>query len=441
MKKQLATLTLAIALIFQGATLTWASARTAPLKIDAMGPGQKIAGMDISVFQHPGGSTINFQQMYAAGIRFVIIKGGDSYDQYDAQAMKYFPADRKAAQAASLYTSFYYYATLPDSPSPATVVADAKAQAQKVIWRIASLGGYNRRDMPVALDLENNCVRVGSSGSCSHFTTPALVTLWAQTWLDTVSNATGRKPFIYSYPQFLETAMVRSASLRQYPLWIARYGTNAIMSSQQLNAKTVGCFAHSWSNADCSTQWQIWQYTSCGIPGKYGVPGSRVDLNVFNGSTLQFMNLIRGIWQPDPTQMLPFNEPTTMTITSQNSATTNDPVTFGVSVVRPDGSPVVAGTVNFTSASSTMSQGVQSPVRSSSGTWLLKITGLAAGHYIGTVNFTDATQTEAPSQYPVEFDVAQAPTPTPTPMPTPTTTPTPKPTSAPVDPCAGQIRN
>jgi len=139
--------------------------------------------------------------------------------------------------------------------------------------------------------------------------------------------------------------------------------------------------------------------------------------------------------------MLPFNEPTTMTITSQKSATTNDPVTIGVSVVRPDGSPVVAGSVNFTSASSTMSQGVQTQVRSSSGTWLLKITGLAAGHYVGTVNFTDATQTEAVSQYPVEFDVSQAPTPTPVPTPTPTSTPTPKPTSAPVDPCAGQIRN
>jgi GH25 family lysozyme M1 (1,4-beta-N-acetylmuramidase) len=441
MKKLFLLLALCFSLLLESTTPTWAVAHSAPLKIDATGPGQKIAGMDISVYQHPGGSKIDFRQMHAAGIRFVIIKGGDSYDRYDQQALSYFPADRKAAQAASLYTSFYYYATLPDSTSSTVVMADAKAQAQKIIWRIASLGGYNRRDLPVALDLENNCVRLNSAGNCARYTTPTLVSLWAQTWLDTLTSATGRKPFIYSYPQFLESAMVRSTSLRQYPLWIARYGPSATLTSQQLNSKNIGCYAHSWSNADCSTQWQIWQYTSCGIPGKYGVPGSRVDLNIFNGSSRDFMNLIRGIWQPDSSQMLPLNEPTTMTITNQRSATTNDPVTIGVNVVRPDGTPVVAGTVNFTPASTMMATGQQSALRSSSGVWTLTITGLSAGRYLGTVNFIDATQTEAPAQFPVVFEVAQGATPTPTPTPPPSTTPSTTTKPKPADPCSGQIRN
>jgi len=448
MKKVLAlssALIVSLTSLVASASASSASSLTAPLKIDALGPGAKIEGMDISVYQHPGGAPIDFHQMYNAGIRFVIIKGGDSNDQYDAQAMKYFPADRKAAQAASLYTSSYYYATLPDTTSTATVVADAQAQAQKIIWRIASLGGYNRRDLPVALDLENNCVRISASGSCAKYANPTTVTLWAQTWLDALTSATGRKPFIYSYPQFLESAMNRSADLRTYPLWLARYGTSATLTSTQLNAKTVGCYAHSWSNSDCSTQWQIWQYTSCGIPSKYGVPGTRVDLNLFNGTTGDFMSLVRGLWQPTPSQTLPFNEPTTMTITSQSSATSNDPVKFGVNVLRPDGTPVVAGTVNFTPASSLMPSGVQIATRTSSGVWNLRITSLPAGHYIGTINFIDATQTEASSQYPVEFDISQAPTPTPTPSisSTPTPKPTPSPTSQPkpVNPCAGQIRN
>lgn len=424
--------------------------------IDQLGPGNLIAGIDISSFQHQPGKTINFNQMYAAGIRFVIIKGGDSLDQYDAQALKYLASDRSAAQAANIFTSFYYYATLPDSTVKTTVVADANAQAQKVIWRLASLGGYNALDLPVALDIENPCVRLSSPGVCSKNTTRQLATLWAQTWLDTVAQATGRKPFIYSYPTFLETYLSRTDTLRQYPLWLARYGPSATMTSLQLNSKAVGCYADSWSNADCSTQWQIWQYTSCGIPGKYGLPGTRVDLNVFNGDSTAFMNLATGLWQPDPSQELPINEPTTMTITSQSSGTTKNPVMIGVNVLRPNGTPVVAGTVNFTATPTTPSpsssttaqitqlpQITQSATRSSSGVWTLKLTGLSAGTYTGSVNFIDQTLTEAPSQSSIAFTVAPAPIPTSTPPPQPTPKPTPKPTvsAKPVDPCAGQVRN
>ena len=159
MKRLILTLGIALALV-----ANLASATTSPGKIDALGPGSRIHGMDISYYQHPGNASINFSKMYAAGIRFVIIKGGDSIDTYDAQAVKYMIPDRKAAQAASMYTSFYYYAYLPNSTVQSTIVSDAKAQAQKIIWRIASLGGYGRRDLPVALDLENNCVQFNASG-------------------------------------------------------------------------------------------------------------------------------------------------------------------------------------------------------------------------------------------------------------------------------------
>lgn len=440
MKRLVLIIAMAISLIANITSV--ASATTTPAKIDALGPGTRIHGMDISYYQHPGNASINFKQMYAAGIRFVIIKGGDSLDSYDAQAVKYMVPDRKAAQAASMYTSFYYYATLPNVNDRATIIKDAKAQAQKIIWRIASLGGYNRRDLPVALDLENNCVAVGSHG-CTKFTSAANVTLWAQTWLDTVAAATGKKPFIYSYPQFLETAMKRSVALRQYPLWLAHYSINPAVSTNQLNAKNVGCYADSWTNQDCTTQWQIWQYTSCGIAGKYGVPGNRVDLNVFNGNNNQFLKLVRGMWQPDSSQMLPINEPTTMTISAQSAQATNNPVLFYINVARPDGSPVVTGTVNFVPASTLMSNGKQVITRNSSGSWLLSITNMSAGNYVGTINFIDQSGTEAAAQLPVVFTVtaAQTPTPSPTTSTNPKPKPTPNPKPTPVDSCAGQIRN
>ncbi|HEY4898733.1 MAG TPA: GH25 family lysozyme, partial [Candidatus Nanopelagicaceae bacterium] len=162
MKRLALTIAMAISLIVNITSV--ASATTTPAKIDALGPGTRIHGMDISYYQHPGNAAIDFKRMYAAGIRFVIIKGGDSIDANDAQAVKYMIPDRIAAQAASMYTSFYYYAYLPNVNDQATIIKDAKAQAQKIIWRIASLGGYSRRDLPVALDLENNCVAYGSKG-------------------------------------------------------------------------------------------------------------------------------------------------------------------------------------------------------------------------------------------------------------------------------------
>ena len=427
-------------------TATTTTTAMTTTKIDALGPGSRIHGMDISYYQHPGNSTIDFKKMYAAGVRFVIIKGGDSMDAYDAQAVKYMIPDRKAAQAANLYTSFYYYAYLPNVSDQATIIKDAKAQAQKVIWRIASLGGYGRHDLPVALDLETNCTLFTATG-CGRYANPDNVTLWAQTWLATVAVATGRKPFVYSYPQFLENAMARSAALRQYPLWLAHYSVDPSVTTNQPNAKQVGCYADSWTNQDCTAQWQIWQYTSCGIAGKYGVPGTRVDLNVFYGNNNDFLKLVQGLWQPDNSQMLPFNEPTAMSVSAQSSGTTKDPVLFYVSVVRPNSTPVVTGTVTYQSASTLMSSGVQSITRNSSGSWLIKITNMPAGNYVGTINFTDPTGTEAAAQYPVVFAVTPAPTPSATPSPTgtkpasPSPTPIPKPKPTPVDSCAGQIRN
>jgi GH25 family lysozyme M1 (1,4-beta-N-acetylmuramidase) len=424
MKRLILALSLALTLVATGASAF------SPKEIIATGPGDHIHGMDISYWQHPAGGTIDFKKMYSAGIRFVMIKGADAHDAADAQALKYLKIDRPAAQSARLYTGFYYYAYLPDSVDPSFIVTDATAQAQKVIWRLSSIGGYNSRDLPVSLDLENNCVRT-SNGRCTKYMNRNNVTLWAKTWLDAVYAKTGKKPFIYSYANFLEQSVARDAQLRTYPLWMAHYTLNP--ASAHPNQKTVGCYAHAWTNSNCTANWQIWQYTSCGIAGKYGVPGNRVDLNVFSGTSAQFLKLMRKTWIPEDSDMLPVNEATTMNMSDQSSGDTNAPVKVTVDVTRPDGSPVVAGTVNFVNADSTLSSGTQSVARAASGRFVLSITGLPAGSYVGAVNFEDVTGTHAPNQLPITFTVTQGPTPTPKPTPTPT----PKP---PVDSCAGQIR-
>ena len=414
--------------------------------IDQAGPGGRIHGMDISRWQHPNNARIDFVKMYAAGVRFVMIKASDTRDAPDAEALKYLIMDQNAAQAAGLYTGFYYYSTLPDSTDATVIVGDAQAQAQKAIWRLASLGGYTNRDLPYALDLENNCVRVASNGACSKYASRNNVTLWASTWLATMAEKTGRLPILYSYPQFLENAMARSADLVKYPLWMAHYGINPADPLAQPGQKTAGCFVDSWTTSNCSSLWTVWQYTSCGIAEKYGVPGTRVDLNVFRGTPSSFLDLVKGTWAPEVADLMPSQEPSTLIVNSMTASTANKPVIFNVDVTRPTGAPVVTGTVRFVADETAHLPltPAQTAVRLSSGSWVLTVRGISAGTWPGKIVYTDISGTHATSAAPILFTVMPGPTPTPTPTGTPTPTPTPTPTlkpKPPVDTCKYQIKN
>ena len=412
--------------------------------ISETGPGGRIHGMDISKWQHPNNAPIDFVKMYNAGIRFIMIKASDTRDTSDAQALKYLVMDHNAAQAAGIYTGFYYYATLPDTSDTAVIIQDAQAQAQKAIWRLASLGGYTDRDLSYALDLENNCVRVSATGSCSKYASRNAVTLWANTWLSAVAAKTGRAPIIYSYPQFLENAMTRSANLLKYPLWIAHYSLNPFDPLSQPGQKAAGCFVHSWTTSNCLSLWMVWQYTSCGIAKKYGVPGTRVDLDVFRGTPSAFLDLVKGTWTPEPADLMPVQEPSTTTIKSMTATTSNNPVVFMVDVTRPSQTPVVTGTVKFVAdpGSGLNLTPIQSAIRSSSGSWTLTVKGLPAGTWNGAVVFTDVSGTHATSSAPVQLTISPGPTPTGTPTVKPSPTAKPKPSKTPVvDGCTYQIKN
>ena len=371
--------------------------------MDLAGPGGRIHGVDISRWQHPNDAPIDFTKMYSAGVRFVMIKAADSRDSSDAQALKYVVMDHNAAQAAGIVTGFYYYATLPDSTDPSVIINDAMAQAQRAIWRLASIGGYNNRDLSFALDLEQNCVRVASNGNCAKYASRNAVTLWATTWLATLNLRTGRTPILYSYPQFLETAMMRSADLTKYPLWLAHYGINPADPLAQPGQKNGGCFVHSWTTSNCSVSWSMWQYTSCGIASKYGVPGTRLDLDVFRGTPSTFLDLIKGTWLPEVADLMPVQEPSTTIINSFTASDTNKPVIFNVSVNRPTGNPVVTGTVSFVPDQPFASPIAltQSAVRASSGNWTLTVKAIPAGSWSGSVVFKDVSGTHATSSAPV----------------------------------------
>ena len=408
------------------------------LFIDLKGPGGRIHGADISRWQHPNDKPIDFVKMYEAGMRFVFIKASDTRETADLLAVKYAAMDHYAAQAAGIYTGFYHYAVLPDVTDPEGIKKDALAQAQKVVWRLASMGGYSDKDLPYALDLENKCVRYSSSGVCQKYATRSAVTLWATTFLASVKEKTGKTPILYSYANFLESSMTRTPELAQYPLWLAQYSIDPANPINQPGMKTGGCYVHSWTGANCDSQWTIWQYSSCGIAPKYGVPGNRLDLNVFRGTPSSFLDLAKGSWAPSLVDLMPQQEPTVLTVVGQSASTTNKLVTFKVNVVRPSGSPVVTGSVKlvFDKATTPAIEPTQTILRETSGVWTLALKGVLAGTYSGKVLFQDVSGTHAESTFPVTFEVTQGPTPTPKPTPSPTATK--KPTT---DGCRGQIKN
>ena len=408
------------------------------LAVESFGPGGRIHGADVSRWQHPNDKPIDFSVAYASGLRFVMIKASDTRDTADALALKYLIMDHAAAQAAGLYTGFYHYAILPDVSDSDGIIRDATAQAQKVLWRLAAIGGYTERDLSYALDLENKCVRVSSSGACQKYASRAAVTLWAETFLGLLKEKTGRTPILYSYSNFLESSMNKSAKLAQYPLWLAQYALDPFNPINQPGIKAAGCYVHSWTGANCDSQWTIWQYTSCGIAPKYGVPGTRLDLNIFRGSASDFLNLTKGTWAPSLVDLMPNNEPTQMVINAQSASTTNKLVTFKTTVTRPDSNPVVTGAVKlvFDAATAPKTRPVQTVLRATSGEWTLAIKGVPAGTYSGKVVYTDVSQTHAESSQSVTFTVVQGPTPSPSAA--PTKQPTKKPS---VDSCKNQIKN
>lgn len=406
--------------------------------IDLKGPGGRIHGTDVSRWQHPNDKPIDFVKKYEAGMRFVFIKASDTRETADLLAVKYAAMDHHAAQAAGLYTGFYHYAVLPDVTSPEEIKQDALAQAQKVVWRLASMGGYSDRDLPYALDLENKCVRYSSTGACQKYATRSAVTLWATTFLASLKEKTGRTPILYSYPSFLEGSMVRTPELAQYPLWLAQYGIDPANPINQPGLKSGGCYVHSWTGANCDSQWTVWQYSSCGIAPKYGVPGNRLDLNVFRGTPSSFLELVKGVWKPTLVDLMPQQEATTISLLNQSSSTTNKVSSFRVNVVRPSGAPVVTGTVKFVFDKSTMPEvkPTQRILRETSGGWTLEMRNVPAGSFKGKIVFQDVSGTHANTAVDVSFDVAQGPTPSPKPTPSPTATK--KPTT---DTCRGQIKN
>jgi lysozyme len=196
-----------------------------------------ITGPDVSSWQHPNGSSINWNLVKAAGHSFAFVKATEDTNYTNP----YFAADWSAIAAAGMDRGPYHFAR-PGS------TASAAAQAAYFASVVGNMG--HPGDLPPVLDLED-------TGGL----TPANLIAWTQSFLSSTQQLTNRVPMIYTSPNFWRTNMNNSTAFTAYPLWLAQW-TSATTPSFPLPG--------GW------TSWTFWQYTDSGsVPG---VP-ARVDVS------------------------------------------------------------------------------------------------------------------------------------------------------------------
>jgi lysozyme len=198
----------------------------------------QVKGIDVSSFE----GAIDFSQVAAAGYKFVYARATQGTSLTDPE----YAANRSDAEAAGL--SFGAYAFFDPTENPVT-------QADYFLSVATPTDG----ELVPMLDVETTDTTL----------TPSEYAAAVKSWLDTVQQALGVQPIVYTsnYLWNDETGgaggdtTVPSAG---YPLWIPNW--------------SVPCptIPTAWSS------WLVWQTTDAGAVS--GVPGTQTDVDDFNAS-------------------------------------------------------------------------------------------------------------------------------------------------------------
>lgn len=196
-----------------------------------MAINNKVQGIDVSHYQ----GTVNWTAVKSAGISFAFAKATDGNTYTDPQ----FKTNWTGMKTAGILRGAYHFYESNDDPV---------TQANNFIKAVGSIA---IGDLPPVVDIEINKGGFGNATLAANL----------QIWLNTVEQALGRTPMIYTGPSFWNQNMNNSFS--RYALWIAQYGAS------QPTIPT------GWSS------WTFWQNSESGSVA--GVTGS-VDTDVFAGS-------------------------------------------------------------------------------------------------------------------------------------------------------------
>jgi lysozyme len=208
------------------------AACTAPTREDSVTQAvtQCGSGLPEGVDVYSGTGTIDWTKLAASGRKFAFIKA----TQGDYNVQSTFQTQWSAALAAGVLRSPYHFFD---------ATSDAVGQANAFLAQLTMAGGLQVGDLPPLLDLEcpTAATKAASSSSCeggtdSGWVAPATLAQDAFDWLDTVQQATGVTPIIYSYPSWFADVTFTDPRLANYPLFIASYSTCATVPAPWTSA-------------------------------------------------------------------------------------------------------------------------------------------------------------------------------------------------------------
>jgi lysozyme len=191
--------------------------------------GSTLRGVDVSSYQ----GSVDWSAAKASGISFAFAKATEGETLVDST----FAANWAGMKAAGVVRGGYHFFHPDES---------ATAQASFVL---STVGSLEAGDLPIVLDFET-LDGVSEASAVAD----------AVTFLQTVTQATGKTAILYMSAEFLSGSY---ASLAPYPLWVANYG--------------VSCpgLPSGWSS------WTFWQDGDSGSVS--GISGG-TDVDEFNGS-------------------------------------------------------------------------------------------------------------------------------------------------------------
>lgn len=195
----------------------------------------EVHGTDVSKYQGP----VDWKQAKESGISFAFVKATEGGDRVDDLFAEHWRATRAVGVPRSAYHFFYF-------------CRPASEQAEWFIRHVPRERGM----LPPTLDMEWNA----ASPSCKLRPDAETVRSEMRVWLSMVERHYGKRPIIYTSPDFFEDNGL--SAFRGYQFWLRSVAGHP----------TTRYGSHPFA---------FWQYTGTGV-----VPGIRgnADINVFNGS-------------------------------------------------------------------------------------------------------------------------------------------------------------
>ncbi len=197
-----------------------------------------LKGCDISYWQ----GNVDFETMYKAGIRFVIIRAG-----YGTTQDKNFVTYVNGAIAAGLKVGIYWFLYAKD-------MAAAKNNAIKCMTVIAPY--KDMIEIGVWADWEYDSDK--NAGSMTNAKRSNIVRAFLQEM-----QMAGYDVGIYSNQDYIKSGKFLASLIAEYPLWFAKYSSS--MGDYALKGKDNHPY--------------MWQHTSSGAGKSYGVSSTYIDLN------------------------------------------------------------------------------------------------------------------------------------------------------------------